>query len=239
MRLIVGLGNSDRKYDGTRHNAGFMVVDELVRRFAPDQPVRARFHADCIDTTLDGHRCVLIKPATYMNRSGIAVGEALRFYKLGPSDLLVVTDDLYLDLGEIRLRSGGGSGGHNGLGDIARVLGAESFPRCRVGIGPKPPGSDQSRWVLARLSEDETHRLGPAVSRAADACEVFAARGIDAAMNRFNTRSSSRQSKPKAEQQQPGTPSRQSTERATNESAVHPGWLDSQTNTKSSNETNT
>lgn len=225
MRVIVGLGNPERRYDSTRHNAGFMVVDALVRQHAGDQPVRARFHGDCYDTTLDGSRAVLIKPMTYMNRSGLTVGEALRFYKLDPADLLVVTDDLYLDLGVVRLRAGGGTGGHNGLGDIARVLGTEAFPRLRVGIGPKPPGSDQARWVLGRLSEDETARLTPAIDRAAQACGVFAASGIDEAMNRFNTKSTPRKGAsdaPKAAR--PGPPLTAPADHS--ESAIHPAWLD-------------
>ncbi len=189
MKLIVGLGNPGKTYERTRHNAGFMVVDALVRRHAPSQPVKARFHADMVEADVKGEKCLLLKPVTYMNRSGLCVGEALRFYKLAHDrDLLVLTDDLALPLGQVRLRPDGGSGGHNGLADISRALGGDIYCRLRLGIGQKPPHMVQADYVLSRFGETEWTDMLHAADRAADAAECFIASGIDAAMNQFNVK---------------------------------------------------
>ncbi|MBX3365366.1 MAG: aminoacyl-tRNA hydrolase [Phycisphaeraceae bacterium] len=211
MKLIVGLGNPGKTYERTRHNAGFMVIDALARRHAPTQPVKARFHADVLEADVRGERCLFIKPVTYMNRSGFSVGEALRFYKLAHDrDLLVITDDLALPLGQIRLRPEGGAGGHNGLADISRALGTDSFCRLRLGIGQKPPQMIQADYVLSRFGEAEWSEMLTAADRAADAAEMFIASGINAAMNQFNAR-------PEAQPRsvQPGPTTRSSDERTT------------------------
>ena len=189
MKLIVGLGNPGREYDRTRHNAGFMVVERLVSRHAAGQPVKSRFHAGVVEAALPGAgKAALIRPTTYMNLSGRSVVEALNFYKLSiETDLLVITDDLALPTGSIRLRPSGGAGGHNGLKDIGRMLATEAYPRLRVGVGPKPPMIDQAAFVLGRFNEDEHEALEQSIERAADAAEAFCADGLDAAMNRFNT----------------------------------------------------
>lgn len=189
VKLIVGLGNPEKRYDATRHNAGFMVVDRLVRRHAPSERVKARFRGDTIESPIASSRCLLLKPMTYMNRSGPSVQEAAGFYKIDPaSDLLVITDDLALPVGAIRIRAKGGSGGHNGLGDISRALGSDDFPRLRVGIGAKPPFMDQADYVLSRFTEEERDAIDRAIEKAADATETFVREGVEAAMNRFNER---------------------------------------------------
>lgn len=187
MKLIVGLGNPGSTYDKTRHNAGFMVLDELARRHARSTSAKGRFQALTIETTIADHRVMLIKPITYMNRSGQSFAEAVRFYKLDPAtDALVVVDDLALACGRIRLRAEGTSGGHNGLADIERALGSTRYPRLRVGIDPKPAFMVQSDYVLGRFTPEQWSLVEPALAQAADACEAFVAKGLAQAMNRYN-----------------------------------------------------
>lgn len=192
MKLIVGLGNPGNQYTKTRHNAGFLVVDRLVAKHAPGETPRARFNAAAVECSVAGERCLLLKPTTFMNRSGLCVGEAVGFYKLTPvSDLLVITDDIYLPLGALRMRSSGGTGGHNGLADIQRALGTEAYPRLRLGVGVpetggKPAFMDQADFVLSRLSDDEWATFGSAIDKGVKACETFVSKGADAAMNACN-----------------------------------------------------
>ncbi|MCB9845753.1 MAG: aminoacyl-tRNA hydrolase [Phycisphaeraceae bacterium] len=210
MRLIVGLGNPDRQYQKTRHNVGFMVVERLAARHAPSERVRSQFHADTVEAAIGGARCLLVRPVTYMNRSGLSVQEAVRFYRAEPAnDLLVITDDIYLPVGAVRLRARGSAGGHNGLQDIIRALGGDEYPRCRVGVGAKLPFMDQADYVLSRFSDVEAPAIEAALERAADAAEVFATRGIDAAMNQFNERVARGDASPEPEPPKD----------------VHPGWL--------------
>jgi peptidyl-tRNA hydrolase, PTH1 family len=199
MRIIVGLGNPGREYAGTRHNVGFEVIDRLAARFGWiaradefDRLARGRFDGLAMDgTTGPGQeqRLMLLKPMTYMNRSGGAVRAAMDFYRLEPAQLLVVLDDLALPAGRIRLRSGGSSGGHNGLRDIEQALGTNDYPRLRIGIDPPPqfvPGKD---YVLGRFTEAQRQAIEPALDRAADAAMVWIVQGIEPAMNRFNATS--------------------------------------------------
>jgi peptidyl-tRNA hydrolase, PTH1 family len=187
MKLIVGLGNPGREYEKTRHNAGYMVIDRLVSRFAPGAPARARFNAAIVEAPIAGQPCLLAKPTTYMNRSGPAVAEAVRFYKLDlPTDVLILVDDLYLPAGTIRVRPAGGSAGHNGLEDLERALGTQDYPRLRIGIDPKPPYMDQADYVLGRFSDEQWAKVAPALDKAAEAVELFVSKGLDAAMNKFN-----------------------------------------------------
>lgn len=205
LKLIAGLGNPGARYERTRHNVGFLVVDRLLARHAPDATPRARFHALTVDTHVAGRRCLFLKPMTYMNRSGLAVAEAVRFFRLLPAeDLLVIVDDVALPLGTIRLRPGGGDGGHNGLADIHRALNTDAYPRLRVGIGAPGAQGAQVDFVLGRISDEEWTRLSPALDRAADAVEAVLASGLDCAMNRFN-----------APVRHPGS-----------DAPVDPGWLD-------------
>jgi len=188
VKLIIGLGNPGSEYDKTRHNAGYMVVDRLLARHAQGEPARARFHAATWDVGLPGARSIVMKPTTYMNRSGLAVGEAVRFYKLDPSeDLLVMTDDVALPAGAIRLRASGGTGGHNGLADIENALATDQYARLRVGVD-SPGIVPQADYVLGRFSPDQWTGVDPALDKAADAAELWAREGALAAMNQFNQR---------------------------------------------------
>lgn len=187
MKLLVGLGNPGPEYEQTRHNAGFMALAELARRHAIGQVPRARFGGSTLEAPIGGEKCLLLQPMTYMNRSGRAVGEALRFYKLDPAaDLVVLVDDLALPVGRIRVREGGGAGGHNGLLDIDRALGTQDYTRVRIGIGEKPEGWVQANWVLSRFTEEERSDVGSSVRQAADATESIVRDGVVTAMNSFN-----------------------------------------------------
>jgi len=187
--VIVGLGNPGTRYERTRHNAGYVVADVLCSRHAPGEPVRSRFHAGVVEATVSGERCLVVKPTEYMNRSGRSVAEAVGFYKLDPSeDLLVVADDVALAPGSIRLRARGGTGGHNGLADIERALGTDGYPRLRVGVGAPPAFMDQADYVLGKFTDMEWGVVEPALERAGDAVELFVREGATAAMNRFNTK---------------------------------------------------
>ena len=189
MKVIVGLGNPGLQYERTRHNAGFLAVDRLAQKHASGSIAKARFNAACLDAEIAGEKCLLMKPTTYMNLSGRAVAEAIRFYKLQPStDLLVLVDDVALPVGAIRLRADGSAGGHNGLADIERALGTSVYPRCRIGIGAKPAQMIQADWVLSRFTPEEQPDLDRSIQQAADASVHFVEKGIAAAMNRFNTR---------------------------------------------------
>jgi PTH1 family peptidyl-tRNA hydrolase len=188
VRLIAGLGNPGPQYDGTRHNVGFEVLDRLARRHAPGEPARSRFHGVCIDATIGGERALLLKPTTFMNRSGLAVREAIQFYKLNAtSDLLVIVDDTALACGVIRLRPEGSAGGHNGLADLEEKLGTTTYCRLRIGVDSPGP-SPQHEYVLGRFSPDQRERLEPALNDAADAAALWAQSGITEAMNRYNRR---------------------------------------------------
>ncbi len=189
MKLIIGLGNPGKSYERTRHNAGAVAVDRLIDRHARGATARGRFNSAVVEAPVAGVACLLVKPTTYMNRSGAAVAEAVNFYKADPSkDLFVIVDDVALPPGALRIRPGGGAGGHNGLSDIERALSTESYARCRIGIGASPEFMDQADYVLAKFNEWDWAVVGPAIEKAADAAEVFVERGIDAAMNRFNVR---------------------------------------------------
>ena len=181
MKAIVGLGNPGAKYRGTRHNVGFEVVDELARRAsvgfesAPADALIARWrHMDVL----------LVKPLTFMNLSGQAVGELQRYFKI--DDLLVVVDEVDLPLGKLRARARGSAGGHKGLKSLIAHLGDE-FPRLRVGVGRGPDGErDLADHVLSRFAADELAEVGRMTARAADAAEMFITSGIAAVMNAFN-----------------------------------------------------
>ena len=187
MKLIVGLGNPGREYAGTRHNAGFMVVERLAQRHQlADQPARSRFHGRTLEGAVAGQRCLLLEPMTFMNRCGLSIGEAVGFYKLDAAqDLLIVVDDVALPLGRIRLRAEGSPGGHNGLKDISRVLGGDAYPRLRIGIDP-PGRIPQIDYVLGRFTEGQRDALAPALASACDAIECWLAEGIAPSMTRYN-----------------------------------------------------
>lgn len=198
MKLIVGLGNPGAQYERTRHNAGFMAVDLLAQRHAKGVVARSRFNAATLEASMPGpsggpEKCLLMKPTTYMNRSGLAVAEAVRFFKIDPAaDLLVITDDVYLPCGTIRLRDSGSAGGHNGLSDIERLLGSDKYPRCRIGVDP-PGIIPQADYVLGKFTDEQWPLVKDSIDRAADAAEVFIKGGISTAMNRFNGKAAEHQ----------------------------------------------
>jgi PTH1 family peptidyl-tRNA hydrolase len=191
MNLIVGLGNPGSEYATTRHNVGFMVVDRLARRHGLIGS-RRQFNALTADGRIIDRRVVLMQPQTYMNRSGDSVGEAARFYKLDPIDLMIIVDDTALPIGALRLRPGGSPGGHNGLADIERVLGSGDYPRLRVGIGEPRIGEHrlpQKDYVLSDFTDEQKKELERALDRACDAVETWLRDGIDQAMTQYNRRS--------------------------------------------------
>jgi PTH1 family peptidyl-tRNA hydrolase len=185
MKLIVGLGNVGRKYENTRHNVGFRVLDVLDRRWSADT-ARDRFEGRLAEASFAGERMLLLWPHTLMNRSGQSVGPAVDFYKLELADLLVVGDDFNLPLGKLRFRSQGTSGGQRGLDDIIGRLGTAEFSRLRLGIGPVPDRWDAADFVLSRFDKAEMDTIDEAIAQAADGVECWAVEGIEAAMNRFN-----------------------------------------------------
>ncbi len=185
MRIVVGLGNPGRRYQGTRHNIGFAVADEVARR---GQAVFESGRGETLTARIGRGPAALlvVKPLTMMNLSGEAVAAVAGFYKVDPSAMLVAADDVNLPLGRLRLRAGGTAGGHNGLKSIIGCLGTEEFPRLRVGVGRGDPRRDLADHVLAVFDGDERDEVDRAIARAADAVETFLAEGIEAAMNRYN-----------------------------------------------------
>ena len=184
--IVVGLGNPGPKYENTRHNVGFLVADELASR-GGESIRKAKHHALTATVTLGGQGVLLMKPTTYMNLSGEAVGDAARFYKIPADHVLVISDDTDLPQGKLRFRKSGSAGGHNGLKSIIQHLGSDQFPRLKVGVGGKPhPDYDMADWVLGQLKGEDKKVMDEAVKRAADGVECFLKDGIEKAMNRFN-----------------------------------------------------
>ena len=184
--VLVCLGNPGEKYENTRHNVGFMVADELgERQHAPIQ--RLKFKALTNLLTISGEKVLVMKPQTYMNLSGESVVEAARFYKIPADHVVVISDDISLPVGKLRIRTGGSAGGHNGLKNIIQHLGTDQFPRIKVGVGaPGQAGYDVVDWVIGRPLGEDQKVLMEAVDRAGDAAEVLISQGSDRAMNRFN-----------------------------------------------------
>lgn len=197
MKIVVGLGNPGIEYQRTRHNVGFDGIDRLARRVCDaSQAPRARFQALALEGESGGEKVLLLKPVTYMNLSGCTVSEAVRFFKLDPSnDLLVLVDDIALPCGSIRLRGDGSAGGHNGLADIEAKLGTNRYARCRIGIDP-PGQIPQRDYVLGRFREDQQPLVDAAVSTAAEAAECWISRGLVETMNRFNRKPEEKSPRP-------------------------------------------
>ena len=189
MRLIVGLGKPGEKYRRTRHNAGFMVVDELAQRLTlgarEENPERID-DAWVIKTEVAGERVVLMKPQSFMNRSGPVVESALRYFNVEPDRLIIVCDDVALPLGSLRIRARGSHGGQNGLRSIIESIGSEEFPRLRFGIGASEPILDLAGFVLSDFTDSEILRVQDLVSRAADALAAVVEHGVEHAMNAYN-----------------------------------------------------
>lgn len=185
MKLVAGLGNPGRAYEGTRHNIGFDVLEVLARRAGrPDR--RARFQGEFSQTTIRGCPVLLLWPLTWMNLSGASVLAARDFYKIENADILVLCDDFALPVETIRLRGSGSSGGQKGLSDILARLGTKDVPRLRIGVGPLPPGWIAADFVLGKFTKVERPAVESLAERAADAVEEWVGAGIESAMNRFN-----------------------------------------------------
>ncbi len=185
--IIIGLGNPGRNYAKTRHNIGFMVVDELARR-GGDGTNRKRFRSELYETRLATGKTILVKPQTYMNESGHAVREVLGWYRVDTEQAIVLVDDLDLPFGQLRIRQRGSAGGHNGLRSIIGQLGSDAFPRLRIGIGRGP--NQAKAHVLSHFAPEEQQSLPQVIDAAADAVELWMAEGIVTAMNQVNGRAS-------------------------------------------------
>lgn len=185
MKIIVGLGNPEKKYDGTRHNIGYAVLDRIADKYNISMDIK-KHKGLCGKGIIEGEKVVLVKPMTYMNLSGECVREVADYYKAGPQDILVIFDDISLEPGKIRIRAKGSAGGHNGIKSIIAHLGSEQFARIKCGIGEKPKGYDLADYVLGHFSKDELEIIDSGIQRAQEACACILTQGIDAAMNKFN-----------------------------------------------------
>ena len=186
MYIIVGLGNPDRQYQNTRHNIGFDVVDTIASK--NHIAISERKHKALIGKgTVGGEKAVLVKPQTYMNLSGESVREVIDFYKIDEkNELVVISDDVSLDIGQIRIRKKGSAGGHNGLKNIILHLGHDEFQRVKMGVGEKPAGYDLADYVLGHFTKEEREIMDESAGRAADAIEIMIRDGADVAMNLYN-----------------------------------------------------
>lgn len=184
--LIVFLGNPGLRYEGTRHNAGFMAAEAMSKKTGAAIN-KSRFKALTASCELAGQSVLLMKPQTYMNLSGEAVAQAARFYKVPAERIIVVSDEISLPIGKLRVRAHGSAGGHNGLKSVIACLGTEQFPRVRLGVGAPPhPDYDMADWVLSSFKNQDALDMADAAKRAADAVECYIAEGCERAMNRFN-----------------------------------------------------
>ena len=184
--LIVFLGNPGPRYEMTRHNAGFMAADAMAKEKNVNIN-KARFKALTATCDIGGESVLLMKPQTFMNLSGDAVAQAAKFYKIPPERVIVVSDEISLPIGKLRIRTKGSAGGHNGLKDIIAKLGTDAFPRIRIGVGAPPhPDYDMADWVLASFKNQDAEDMLAAAERAAHAAQCYITQGADRAMNRFN-----------------------------------------------------
>ncbi|RIK77841.1 MAG: aminoacyl-tRNA hydrolase [Planctomycetota bacterium] len=187
MRLIVGLGNPGAKYEGTRHNVGFEVLERLVRETGAAAP-RTKFDGHVWECQLGGEKSLLLAPQTFMNRSGASVRKAVDFYHLPVEHVLVVCDDFNLPLGRLRMRASGSDGGQNGLADVIRCLGTEDVARLRIGIGPAPERWDPADFVLGKFAAAERAEIDLQIVRASDAARMWVTEGVAAAANSYNSK---------------------------------------------------
>lgn len=184
--LIVGLGNPGDKYTNTRHNVGFMVLDSFADKYGANK-WKLKFKSLYADVVVNGKRCILLKPSTYMNKSGEAVQEAMSYYKIPIENVIVVCDDITLSPSRIRIRIKGSDGGHNGLKNIIYLTGKNTFPRVRIGVGAKPhPDYDLADWVLSNFKKDEIPLMEDAFEKAVDAISLIVDDNANKAMNMYN-----------------------------------------------------
>ncbi len=185
--IICGLGNPGTQYENTRHNMGFMAIDTLAEELGTSIK-KLKFKSLTADVNINGVHCLLMKPTTFMNNSGEAVTEALNFYKLPPEKLLVISDDISLDVGRIRIRKKGSDGGHNGLKSIIYLTGSDTFARMKLGVGAKPsPEYDLASWVLSMFPKEQGELLTETFKKASEAAKLIASGKTDEAMNKYNS----------------------------------------------------
>lgn len=184
--IVAFLGNPGLKYNGTRHNAGFMAADAMEKKLGVSIN-KMRFKALTQTADISGKKVLLMKPQTYMNLSGDAIAQAANFYKVPPERVIVVSDETALPIGRLRIRRGGSAGGHNGLKSVIARLGTDQFPRIRLGVGDKPhPDYDMADWVLSAFKGQDAADMELVAKKAADAVECYITEGADRAMNKFN-----------------------------------------------------
>ena len=184
--LVVGLGNPDKKYENTRHNAGWLALDYIAEKFSCNVN-KIKYKSFIGECNIGGKKVMLMKPTTYMNNSGQAVVEAMNFYKIPPENVIVILDDISLDVGKMRIRSKGSDGGQKGMRSIIYLSGSDKFPRIKIGIGAKPnPQWDLADWVLSKFTNDEGKLLEKMFDNATQAVELITDGKIDRAMNLFN-----------------------------------------------------
>ena len=188
MFVIVGLGNPDKKYEATRHNIGFDVIDAIADKYNIN--VKDKKHKALVGSgVIEGMKVLLVKPLTYMNLSGESVAEVMNFYKLDPEeDMLVIFDDISLAPGNIRIRKNGSAGGHNGIKNIIAMTGTQNFMRIKVGVGEKPAGWDLADHVLGRFDKEDRAKVDDAIKDAVDAAVLMMQGDVDKAMNEFNSK---------------------------------------------------
>ena len=185
--LVVGLGNPDKKYTLTRHNSGFLCVDELAEKHG-FKINKLKFKALIADTVINSHRVIVMKPQTYMNLSGEAVREAVNFYKIPPENVIVIFDDISLDVGKLRIKRKGSDGGHNGIKSIVSCISSNNFPRIKLGVGAKPSqDSDLADWVLGNFPKADVPKMRDAIGKACDALPLILDGDIDGAMSKYNS----------------------------------------------------
>ncbi|GAA0438189.1 MAG: aminoacyl-tRNA hydrolase [Bacillota bacterium] len=185
MKCIIGLGNPGKKYNGTRHNVGFMVIDELLHRHSWKLN-KSKYKGDYTIVHLDGEKVLLLEPQTFMNLSGDAVRPLMDYYDIKLEDILIIYDDLDLPVGKIRLRQKGGHGGHNGIRSIIDHLGTKDFKRIRIGVGRPTSSVSVVDYVLSNFSKGESEAVSDSIGRAADACEAWLSASFSQVMNEYN-----------------------------------------------------
>ena len=185
--VLAGLGNPGMEYEGTRHNAGFAVLDTLAEQLG-EKIDRLRFKGKTAEVTINGKRCLLLKPTTYMNNSGESIIQALEFYKIDAANLIVVCDDISLDCGKLRIRRKGSHGGHNGLRSICDLTGRDDFPRIKMGVGKKPhPDYDLAKWVLGKFGREDAAKMKESAENACECIKLMVQGDTDQAMNKYNS----------------------------------------------------
>lgn len=190
MYIIAGLGNPEKQYDGTRHNVGFATIDCLSEKYGISLTEK-KFRAVYGKGRIGEEKVILVKPLTYMNLSGESLGEMTAYFKIDPtSELIVISDDIDQEIGDIRVRPKGSAGGHNGLKNIILHVGTDEFARVRVGVGHKPAGMDHADHVLSHFTASQQKEMNDSIERASEAVRVIMEQGTDAAMNRFNHKKS-------------------------------------------------